>query len=563
MSNPATFWAAKSGDVKSLQAPAQVAEPTTARGTPKKNDMALNGELSPPLLDISTNNTPGTTNSVKKSNWADSDDEEDFLTSFASTERVKELEETVTAKDARITDLTTAVQEKDTRIAELESTLDEQKQRFADLQLTADASTAQIDELQKENHKQFLHVQKLVAEVDEKDRRIAALETEVDEHCATIAELGVGENSTQVSSHQAAPATTAVDTPAATTVKAEVQHETIDTNKKAEPAAQTAIKAAPTDTNALVSPSAKTASTKAAGPSVNLSAFPVFATLVTVKHTAPPPPAPKLKMPVDLSKFVKKPAAKSAAPKKKVEATSDEIAKDGPAPKIDPTSDIRTKRREERALFANGPKVQVKMGDTGLSTVSKYVLMQCSHKAFKHFTDNPDANTFTLPAGSMDEAAAKAHLEWMKEMTYQGRVYSVTLHSDEKFDEKNLQICRAARVLGLNNMYVGHFTKIFCDRIRSNTASFEFLHKIAAIAYPENDPLYDCLANNLANLRTRNAVEKPAELEALLKKHTGLKARVEKIEERMRKKQEGMNLVKGPKNGKDVKVVHVGKKMDM
>lgn len=542
MSNAATSWAAKSGDVKLSQAPAQVAEPTTARGTPKKNSMALNGEPSPPLLDISTDNILGTTNGVKKSNWADSDGEEDFLTSFTSTERVKELEETVTAKDARITDLTTAVQEKDTRIAELESTL---------------------DELQKENHKQFLHVQKLVAEVDEKDRRIAALETEVDQHCATIAELGVGENSTQVSSHQAAPATNAADTPAATTVKVKAQHETIDTNKQAEPAAQTAIKAAPTDTNALVSPSAKTVSTKAAGPSVNFSAFPVFATPVTVKHTAPPPPAPKLKMPVDLSKFVKKLAAKSAAPKKKVEATSDETAKDGPAPKIDPTSDIRMKRREERALFANGPKVQVKMGDTGLSTVPKYVLMQCSHKAFKHFTDDPDANTFTLAAGSMDEAAAKAHLEWMNEMTYQGRVYSVTLHSDEKFDDKNFQICRAARVLGLNNVYVGHFTKIFCDRIRSNTASYEFLHKIAALAYPENDPLYDCLANNLANLRTRNAVEKPAELEALLKKHTGLKARVEKIEERMRKKQDGMNSVKGPNNGKDIKVVHVGKKMDM
>jgi len=137
-------------------------------------------------------------------------------------------------------------------------------------------------------------------------------------------------------------------------------------------------------------------------------------------------------------------------------------------------------------------------------------------------------------------------------MTYQDRVYSVTLHSDEKFDDKNLQICRAARVLGLNNMYVGHFTKIFCDRVRSNTASYDFLNKIAALAYLENDPLYDCLANNLANLRARKASKDPAELEALLQKHTGLKARVEKIEERMRKK-EGRKAPKAPK------VVHAGK----
>jgi hypothetical protein len=143
------------------------------------------------------------------------------------------------------------------------------------------------------------------------------------------------------------------------------------------------------------------------------------------------------------------------------------------------------------------------LGDEILTTLPKYILMQTSHKAFKHFTDNSDATTFVLLAGSMDKGAAKAHLEWMKEMTYQGRVYSVTLHYDEKFDDENLQICRAARVPGHNNMYVGHFTKIFCDRIRSNTASSEFLNKIAVLSYPEDDPLYDCLANNLANLRAR------------------------------------------------------------
>ncbi|KAF2621342.1 hypothetical protein BU25DRAFT_238358 [Macroventuria anomochaeta] len=538
MSNPASFWAAKSNCVKSPQAPAHVAEPVAPREPLKKKGMALKG----------------TTNGIEKTNWADSDDEEEFLASFTSSGRVQELEKTIAAKVSRITDLTTALQQKEGRITELESTFEEQKDRLTELQANTDALTTQIAELKKENHNKSLHVQKLVAEVNEKDRRIAALETEVDEHCATIAELDVGDSSTQVSSHDTPAVTKEVGTSGTSSPKVKVREGEVGPAKKA---AQPTTKEVTTGDDAPVIPSPMFAHTKTAGPTVNLSGFPIFATPATVKQTTPPPPAPMLKMPVDLSKFAKKPACKTVTPRKKVEAASAEVVKDGPVPQIDPSSDIRTKSHEERVLFANGPKVQVRMGDISLATVPMYVLMQCSPKAFKHFSNNPDATSFTLPAGSMDANAATAHLEWMKEMTYQGRVYSVTLYPDEKFDDKNLQICRAARALGLNNMYVGHFTKIFCDRIRSNAASYDFLSKVAALAYPENDPILDCLANNLANLRLRNAVKKHAGLEALLKKHTGLKDRVEKIEERMRKKQEDAKMAKG------LQVVRVGKKMDV
>ncbi|KAJ4400132.1 hypothetical protein N0V91_008923 [Didymella pomorum] len=250
--------------------------------------MVLKGKTSPPQSKTSTDDLSGTTNGVKKSNWADSDDDEDFTASFNSLDRVKELEKTRSAKDAVITELTVTGREKDARIIKLESALECQKQSLPALQTAADASTAQVEGLQHENYKQLLHVQKLVAEVDEKDRRIAALETEVDEQSAKIAELDAVDRSTQASSHDTAPATEAATT------------------------------------------------SKAAGPAANLSVFPVFATPTTVKHMAPPPPAPKLKMTVDLSNSAKKPAAKTVTPKKKVEITSTDAAKDGPAPTIDP-----------------------------------------------------------------------------------------------------------------------------------------------------------------------------------------------------------------------------------
>ncbi|KAH6633710.1 hypothetical protein C7974DRAFT_453215 [Boeremia exigua] len=530
MSDSASFWAAKSNGVKSPPRQPRIAQ----RDAPKRSTAVLKSS----------------SNGVKKANWADSDDEEEFLASFTSSTRIGELEKTIAAKNALLTDLETSLQEKYIRIIELGATLEEQQLRLTELQGVVDASAAQIEELKKENHKQFLHVQKLVADVDEKDRRISALETEVDEHCATIAEFSVGDNSTQASSNEASEILQIGPTD-------DKSYKTENKDKEvlsSEHMVQQKIKEVDLNGTSGI-PSTKTTPLKAKGPTVNLSGFPIFSTPATVKQVAPPPPAPKLRMPVDLTKFAKKPVTKTPASKTTVKAVSANAAEDGPAPKMNPSADIRTKSLAERSLFANGPKVVVKMGETYLATVPKYILMQCSSKAFRHLSDNPDATSFSLPDGSMDVTAATAHLTWMKEMTFQGRVYSITLHSDEKFDDKNLQICRAARVLGLHSMYVGHFTKIFCDRIRSNNAVDGFLRKVVAAAYPDNDPIYDCLANNLANLRLRKTIENPAELEALLQQNEGLKIKVEKIEERMRQKQNGAKPAKAPK------VVRVGKSM--
>lgn len=421
-----------------------------------------------------------------------------------------------------------------------------EKQNFhiTGLEGASDAYAAQIKELKSENHKKALQVEQLVGDVVERDRHIAALETEVDEQCATIADLDLGDNSTQVSSHDASEAPKAIST-VTVPQKVKVKANVVDSRQQAmrlEPFNESGSGTAITtlETSALTAEAT-------AGPAANLSIFPIFATASTVKQTIPPPPAPKLRMAVDLAKFAKKSTTKPIGSTKKTDTTLSNARKDGPAPTIDTSSDIRTKSLEERKLFANGPKVQVKMGEIALATVPKYALMQCSAKAFKHFSENTESTSFDLPAGSMNATAATAHLEWMREMTFQHRVYSVTLHSDEKFDDKNLQICRASRVLGLNHMYVGHFTKIFCDRIRSNTVSNSLLFKIAAAAYPENDPIYDCLANNLANLRLHGNLQNQAAIKALLQHSEDLKARVEKIEERMRKKHNEARPARGPK----------------
>lgn len=489
-------------------------------------------------------NTHQTTNGTKKADWADSDDDDEFFASLVSSDYAGQLESRIAAKDGRITDLITTLEEKEAHILELLITVESQKGLIYDLQVDAKVSAVQVGELKKENQKQFLHVQKLVAEVDEKDRRIAQLETEVDEFCATIAALDADDSATQTSSLDISTGhnTHQVADQVEEKTKADEMHTTIHVTPsipQKDPANHD-----PATSVSEVSPG----NVSENGPAVIPSELPVFATAATIKRTAPPPPAPKLKMAIDFSKFAK-PAPKLITPKKPDSATVN-ATEDGPAPNIDPHSDIRTKSRHERMLFGKGPKVQVKMGTSVLAVVPKYVLMQCSHKAFTRFTNDPSAATFEFPASSMNPAAAVIHLDWMKNMTSQGRVWSVTLHIDPKFDDKNLQICRASRVLGLNNMYVGHFTRTFCDRIRTHTESYEFMSKVAILAYPENDPIYDCLASNLASMRGRNIVKKPETLELLLDKYPQLKAKVTEIEDRMHSTRHASEKVEKVEKGK-------------
>jgi hypothetical protein len=200
--------------------------------------------------------------------------------------------------------------------------------------------------------------------------------------------------------------------------------------------------------------------------------------------------------------------------------------------------DIRHMAHAERVLFANGPVVDVLLGDTKLATLPKYILMQCSTKAYKHFNDNVDATSITFPEGSMEAEFAKLHLSWMDEMTYQGRVYSVTLNAE--LDARNIKICQASRAMGLNNTYVGHFTKILCDKIRTNTTSLEFMSMICEVANAENDPVFECLVNNLANQQmNKTTAREPEELEVLLGKFPLFKEKMEVITHRVKNSRAG------------------------
>ncbi|KAF2745281.1 hypothetical protein M011DRAFT_469657 [Sporormia fimetaria CBS 119925] len=87
-------------------------------------------------------------------------------------------------------------------------------------------------------------------------------------------------------------------------------------------------------------------------------------------------------------------------------------------------------------------------------------------------------------------------------------------------------------------MYVAHFTRKYCDKIR---AGFIGLDNIAIIEKntDANDSLFDCLCNNLALSRLRKTIPEPEKFEEFCRQHPYLAERVRRIESRLSRGRSG------------------------
>lgn len=590
------FWAKKSPTV--LASPPSALTTTTTSPPVKSNGTSGMTEVKPRMVlkgktsithakymaHENTGKANGAVQTPKKKDWADSDGDDDFLASFSALKnpRIVSLEQQLESKDVSIEALNAVLDTKNVRIAELEDIVEHNHHFVGSLEKEVKNKDADIEKLREETQKQFLYVSELVGEVDEMGRRFEELQKELDQKCARIRELEADsesqtlvslddtvktatktENTTidvsdsatvdKVQDNEASPQEVhAVESPVPSPAE-EVSEDTSEKPASLESSADSAPTTEIAASNALekekpvdaaqAPSSAPELPSKQQGPAINTSMLPKMWTPEMAKR-APAVEKPKvLKMALDMSKFGKKsaPAAQKLAPSSKkhtVTATHGlsltRRAKTDEVPKFHLHKDIREMPLAERVIFANGPEVSVNLGATTLATLPKYVLMQCSSIAYRHFTEDPDATSITFPAGSMDAEAAKTHLSWIFEMTYQGRVYSVTLNGDEKHDLQNLKICRAARILGLTNMYVGHFTKILCDRVRSRP-SYQFMSQVCELAYPSNDPIFECLSNNLVNQTMgKEDAELAKDVEKLCTQYPVLKEKMVKIERRVK-----------------------------
>ncbi|OAF98667.1 uncharacterized protein CC84DRAFT_1223662 [Paraphaeosphaeria sporulosa] len=522
MESPQDFWARKIGQLRGVQPPSSepekdLEEPTPAQASaPKKNGGSL-AFKAPSKLPV----TPSTT--MKWADYDSEDEDEHQVKAEAEAEandahqkahesgivtnavarqakRLDETEATVERQAQRIDELSGEIKDQASRIVRLQATINEKTVHVADLKADVTEKDAHIVDLIRQAHEETHRAMQLEDELERKNRIIETLQLQIAESTSipdsgSATEVEVDEGAVEASLSQPGPETSPI------ALEPKKLDELVDPADTAPGAMQ----------NTLEKPAKSQATSSTADvdfPALSPVEFPAlgtptpvrdlrlspFVTAENIKKMPPPPPARTIKMAVDLSKYQKQPAGGS-----KKFVFGSRHATEAP-PKIDVSKDIRAMSKEERKPFGYGPTVQITMGNETVAAVPKYVFMQVSFKAFKHWTDNPNAAAIRFEGGSMGKDALNVVLDWMTMHTYCKSVFSIKLRP-ENSDRQNLQLVRCARVLGLHPMYVSQFTRGYCEQVRYGPSK-ELVALIEELVYTEDDPIFDCLANCMAMERS-------------------------------------------------------------
>ncbi|KAL1600546.1 hypothetical protein SLS60_006932 [Paraconiothyrium brasiliense] len=437
--------------------------------------------------------------------WADSVEEDEAQAdaaaagygagrNFQHAKRIQELETTVIYQAKRIVNLEGDMKDKDAHIEQLTSAVNEQKGHMSQLEANVIDRDTRITDLTGQLDEEVRRIKTLEEELQKKMVLIQDLELHIaetisvpDSSSLTEVEEDAEEESLPTPAQESrtipmAEAREDIRSPEDTTAgalaaeveaKTPVKPETVNSSEEEFPALS------PVDFPALGSPT----------PVRDLQRSP-FVTAENIKKVPPPPPARILKLGIDPSKFQKSTAGQGGR-----FMFGSRRANEGP-PNIDTSKDIRRMSKEEREPFGYGPTVQIIMGNETAASLPKYMFMQVSSKAFNHWTANPSALTIKFDAGSMTKEALNIHMEWITMHTHCSRVYSVSL-KPENSDRHNLELVRCARVLGIHSMYMGHFTRLYCQKVRDGPTD-ELVALIEELAYTDDEPIFECLANNMA-----------------------------------------------------------------
>jgi peptidoglycan hydrolase CwlO-like protein len=149
--NGASFWAAKADTLKSSPTStipiAESPKPTTPA---QKKGLVLKGMAN----GLSHGGTP--VSNGKTIDWADSDEDDDFIASFTAKKDVRAvaLEKTLVIKDAQIGDLKAKIDAKDERIDELKEAIDQKDRRVTELEVDVEEKGSRINVMEQELKKQ-------------------------------------------------------------------------------------------------------------------------------------------------------------------------------------------------------------------------------------------------------------------------------------------------------------------------------------------------------------------------------------------------------------------------
>lgn len=257
-----------------------------------------------------------------------------------------------------------------------------------------------------------------------------------------------------------------------------------------------------------------------------------------------PPPAPKLSFPIK-----KLPQAdRDEKTKAWVNQPVNTSGASGKWSFGDSDRDLRDMSLAERSTLFRGPSVNILVGNETLRGFSRNMFMAASPKIRNYFTENPNETYIAFPAGSIAVPVLNILRDYFRAMGTQKTVFSLKLRYNWQQD---LVIRRDCCYLGMDK-YVAHFTRQYCDKVREGFLSHENIGLIVKNTN-DDDPLFNCLANNLAVLRRRGNIPDPEKFEEFLKHCPRLAQAIGSIETRIqadREKRRAMGANRNANGGR-------------
>ncbi|KAF2703273.1 hypothetical protein K504DRAFT_508189 [Pleomassaria siparia CBS 279.74] len=279
---------------------------------------------------------------------------------------------------------------------------------------------------------------------------------------------------------------------------------------------------------------------------------PVFITPATMKIGTPVPPRPVLKFPnKNIGKQNSSKITTIAAPKPIIAApklaTLDPEASNnkstsgnGKGPWKSATGrvlDVRSLSREQREELGRGPKVSLEVRGVYIRGIPKGMFMQVSERAHDLFTKNPHMDVARFPESGMAPAAVKEIAAWITDICSAPKEFSLKIRfagNTADADAQNLAIMNAARNLGMS-AYIRHFTRHYCEDIRKGITTMKLIALIERTATVD-DPVFECLVNNLTLHRTMQNDADRQQFEEFLKDHKRLGEAMAKVDMKIKEK---------------------------
>ncbi|KAF2788357.1 hypothetical protein K505DRAFT_421163 [Melanomma pulvis-pyrius CBS 109.77] len=469
------------------------------------------------------------------------DDDNDVQLSSASIDpdakdsRIQRLEGEVAAKDARIKTLEGEGCAQDTRTQELSTTVEENELHIKELVFLSDEKARQTVQLVDELERKSKEIRHLEDKVKALENRFEAIENKVKTLEGKVDHVPLDEPAPEVPATE--KSTPEKRAPKDATVVPVADSPTPNDPPPNMSESNQAPLVAQTEGTTMATP-LKSPTILCRTPAPRDIIAPVFVTPDMVKSVPPVAPAPVLKFPNKNLKETTTPpklakVALATLKKADMDAAKGAWSATGSLP------DVRNFPFEQRKELGQGPKTCIVLGEVPIQGVPKKMFMQVSEMANNFFTKQPHANQMHIPANSMVIAAARELMAWVSDVCTSPKEFSVKLRflsNTPDADAQNIAIMSAARYLGMST-YVRHFTRHYCDEIRRQMLSLKTIALIEKF-FAVDDPVFECLVNNLAHHRSKQNLPRQEQFEEFIKGHPKLAAAMEKANDAILRKRQ-------------------------